>query len=180
MCCCSVHGSVVDTCPTNRVAELGPPHPDTLKLVYTSLGYHGVLCSVTTSGGHWLTLVGVPVSHSNELLGASYQVYLHSETNDALLRTVDSPGAALARRDNRANDISLLTAETRHVFRQRMHQEHPSPWWCCCVAIRTHYAVVPALVIQNDYKTAAYMLAVSVFVVAGSRRLAGRYLSHWT
>ena len=78
--CCSVDCSVVDICPTNRVAEPNASHPDTLEFVYdaySSLRFRSVLSSVPTSGGRWLTLVGVPISYSSELLGASYQVYRH-------------------------------------------------------------------------------------------------------
>ena len=43
----------------------------------------------TTHGGDWLTLTGVPVHQANELLGASYQLYRHTGTNDtAILRTI--------------------------------------------------------------------------------------------
>ncbi|KAF8266009.1 subtilisin-like protein [Lactarius quietus] len=73
-----------------QVAELVAPHPNTLELVYSWLEHHGVpFSSVSrTHGGSWLTLTGIPVSRANELLGASYQVYRHSETKDCVLRTV--------------------------------------------------------------------------------------------
>ena len=38
--------------------------------------------------GNWLTLTGLPVSKANKLLGASYQLYWHAETNEAIVRTV--------------------------------------------------------------------------------------------
>ena len=42
-----------------------------------------------TQGGSGLTLTGVPVSKANEMLGASYQIYRHTGTNDStILRTV--------------------------------------------------------------------------------------------
>ncbi|KAH9031560.1 subtilisin-like protein [Lactarius hengduanensis] len=40
------------------------------------------------TAANWLTLVGVPVSKANDLLGASYQLYRHAETNDTVLRTI--------------------------------------------------------------------------------------------
>ena len=42
----------------------------------------------TTHGGAWLTVSGVLVSQANEFLGASYQLYRHTETNDTIIRTV--------------------------------------------------------------------------------------------
>ncbi|KAH8999298.1 hypothetical protein EDB92DRAFT_1833477 [Lactarius akahatsu] len=41
-----------------------------------------------THGGSWLTVTGVPVSQTNELLGASYELYWRTGTNDTtILRT---------------------------------------------------------------------------------------------
>jgi tripeptidyl-peptidase-1 len=73
-----------------QVAQLVAPHTDTLKLVSLWLGYNGVPASSisTTHGGGWLTVAGMPVSKSNELLGASYQLYYHAGTNKTVLRTV--------------------------------------------------------------------------------------------
>ncbi len=74
-----------------QVAQLVEPHPDTLELVHSWLAHHGVPSSSisTTHGGSWLTLTGVPVSQANELLGASYQLYRRTGTNDTtILRTV--------------------------------------------------------------------------------------------
>ncbi|KAI9439772.1 subtilisin-like protein [Lactarius indigo] len=71
-----------------QVAELVMPHPDTLKLVNSWLKYHGVPPSVSlTHGGNWLTLTGMSVSKANDLLGASYQLYRHTETNETIVRT---------------------------------------------------------------------------------------------
>ena len=41
-----------------------------------------------THGGSWLKVTGVSVFQANQLLGASYQHYRHSETNDTILRTM--------------------------------------------------------------------------------------------
>ncbi|KAF8266337.1 peptidase S8/S53 domain-containing protein [Lactarius quietus] len=73
-----------------QVAELLAPHPDTLELVSLWLEHRGVSSSIisTTQGGSWLTLTGVPVPQANDLLGASFQLYQHTETNDIVLRTV--------------------------------------------------------------------------------------------
>ncbi|KAH8990283.1 subtilisin-like protein [Lactarius akahatsu] len=72
-----------------QVAELVMPHPHTLELVKSWLKYHGVPSSASlTHGGNWLTLTGVSVSKANDLLGASYQLYRHTETKEIIIRTV--------------------------------------------------------------------------------------------
>ncbi|KAH9014657.1 subtilisin-like protein [Lactarius pseudohatsudake] len=74
-----------------QVAKLVAPHPETLDLVSSWLEHYSVpTSSVSTShGGGWITVAGVPVSQANELLGASYQLYRRTGTNDtAILRTV--------------------------------------------------------------------------------------------
>ncbi|KAH8995019.1 subtilisin-like protein [Lactarius akahatsu] len=74
-----------------QVAQLVAPHTETLELVNSWLEYHGVPSSTIslTHGGSWLTLTGVPVSKANEMLGASYQLYRPTGTNDTIiLRTV--------------------------------------------------------------------------------------------
>ena len=73
-----------------QVSQLVAPHQDTLDLVYSWLKFHSVPpSSISTShSGNWLTLTGVPVSQANELLGASYQLYRHTGTNETILRTV--------------------------------------------------------------------------------------------
>ncbi|KAF8267641.1 Pro-kumamolisin, activation domain-containing protein [Lactarius quietus] len=74
-----------------QVAELVAPHPHTLELIYSWLGHHDVpLFSISTlhSGG-CLKVTGVPVPQANELLGASYQLYWRTGTNEtAILRTI--------------------------------------------------------------------------------------------
>ncbi|KAH8982268.1 subtilisin-like protein [Lactarius akahatsu] len=74
-----------------QVAQLVAPHTHPLDLINSWLAHHGVpTSSISTShGGGWLTLAGVPVSQANKLLGASYQLYRHTGTNDTtILRTV--------------------------------------------------------------------------------------------
>ena len=73
-----------------QVSELVAPHPDTLELVISWLEYNGVPPSSisTTHGGEWLTVIEVPVSQADNILGASYQLYCHAKTNDIILRTV--------------------------------------------------------------------------------------------
>ncbi|KAH8990281.1 subtilisin-like protein [Lactarius akahatsu] len=73
-----------------QVAEHVMPHPHSLELVKSWLIFHGVLpSSISVShGGNWLTLTGVSVSKANDLLGASYQLYRHAETNETIVRTI--------------------------------------------------------------------------------------------
>ncbi|KAH9033855.1 subtilisin-like protein [Lactarius hengduanensis] len=73
-----------------QVAEVVAPHPDTLDLVSSWLKHWGIpSSSVSTAlGGNWLKVVGVSVSQANDILGASYQLYQHVETNDAVIRTM--------------------------------------------------------------------------------------------
>ncbi|KAI0284762.1 subtilisin-like protein [Russula brevipes] len=59
-----------------QVAELVAPHPDTLQLVGSWLAHHGIPSS------------SISTTHANTLLGASYQLYCHLETNETILRTI--------------------------------------------------------------------------------------------
>ncbi|KAF8266324.1 subtilisin-like protein [Lactarius quietus] len=74
----------------DQVAELVAPHPHTFKLVNAWLEHHGVpSSSISTShSGNWLTLTRVPLSKANDLLSASYQYFLHAETNETIIRTL--------------------------------------------------------------------------------------------
>ncbi|KAH9167160.1 subtilisin-like protein [Lactarius sanguifluus] len=73
-----------------EVAELVAPPSDVLELANAWLDHYGVHPSSisTKHGGSWLTLTGVPISRANEFLRASYQLYQHIGTNDAVLRTL--------------------------------------------------------------------------------------------
>jgi tripeptidyl-peptidase-1 len=73
-----------------QVAEIVRPNPDTLELIHAWLEYHGIRSSSisTTHGGGWLTVADMLVSQANKLLGASYQLYRNSKTNDTIVRTV--------------------------------------------------------------------------------------------
>lgn len=66
------------------------PHPDTAELIGSWLGHHDVPTSLVSisHGGCWLTLSGVPVAQADALLGASYRLYRHTETNETVLRTI--------------------------------------------------------------------------------------------
>ncbi|KAH9168156.1 subtilisin-like protein [Lactarius sanguifluus] len=72
-----------------QVADLVAPHTDTLELIDTWLEHLGIPpSSVSRTLGSWLTLTAVPVSQANDILGASYQLYNHVETNHTVLRTI--------------------------------------------------------------------------------------------
>ncbi|KAH8983902.1 subtilisin-like protein [Lactarius hatsudake] len=73
-----------------HVAELVSPPSGTLELVNSWLEHHGVPSSSVsmTHGGTTLTLSGVSIIRANALLGASYQLYRHVETNETVVRTV--------------------------------------------------------------------------------------------
>ncbi|KAH9053815.1 peptidase S8/S53 domain-containing protein [Lactarius vividus] len=73
-----------------QVADIVAPHPDTVQLVHSWLEHHRIASfSVSvTHGGSFLTVAGVPVSQANELLGASYQLYRHTKTNETIVRTL--------------------------------------------------------------------------------------------
>ncbi|KAH9031607.1 subtilisin-like protein [Lactarius deliciosus] len=73
-----------------QVADIVAPHPDTVQLVHSWLEHHRVTSSSVsvTHGGSFLTVTGVTVSQANDLLGASYQLYTHTKTNETIVRTL--------------------------------------------------------------------------------------------
>ncbi|KAH9163946.1 subtilisin-like protein [Lactarius sanguifluus] len=82
--------ALIDTLYQEQVADLVSPPPGTLELIHSWLEYHGVPSSSVsmTHGGTTLTLSGVSIIQANALLGASYQLYMHVETNETVVRTV--------------------------------------------------------------------------------------------
>ncbi|KAH9163948.1 subtilisin-like protein [Lactarius sanguifluus] len=82
--------ALIDTLYQDQVADLVSPPPRTLELVNSWLEYHGVPSSSAsmTHSGTTLTLSGVSIIQANALLGASYQLYRHVETNETVVRTV--------------------------------------------------------------------------------------------
>ncbi|KAH9171769.1 subtilisin-like protein [Lactarius sanguifluus] len=74
-----------------QVADIVAPHPDTVQLVHSWLEHHHVTSSPVsvTHGGSFLAVTGVSVSQANDLLGASYQLYTHTETNETIVRTLE-------------------------------------------------------------------------------------------
>ncbi|KAH9021589.1 peptidase S8/S53 domain-containing protein [Lactarius hengduanensis] len=73
-----------------QVADIVAPHPDTVQLVHSWLEHYYVTPSSVsvTNGGSFLTVTGVSVSQANDLLGASYQLYTHTKTNETIVRTL--------------------------------------------------------------------------------------------
>ena len=73
-----------------QVTELVRPHSETLKLVRAWLVHHGIRSSSvsTTDGGAWLKVTDVLVSQASRLLGASYQLYRNTKTNETIISTV--------------------------------------------------------------------------------------------
>ncbi|KAH9160873.1 Pro-kumamolisin, activation domain-containing protein [Lactarius sanguifluus] len=73
-----------------QVADIVAPHPDTVQLVHSWFEHHRVPSSSVsvTHGGSFLTVTGVSVSQANDLLGASYQLYTHTKTNETIVRTL--------------------------------------------------------------------------------------------
>ncbi|KAH8983975.1 peptidase S8/S53 domain-containing protein [Lactarius hatsudake] len=73
-----------------QVADIVAPHPYTIQLAHSWLEYHRVLSSSisVTHGGSFLTVTGASVSQANDLLGASYQLYTHTKTNETIIRTL--------------------------------------------------------------------------------------------
>ncbi|KAH9012365.1 subtilisin-like protein [Lactarius pseudohatsudake] len=73
-----------------QVADIVAPHPYTVQLVHSWLEHHRVASSSVsvTHGGSFLTVTAVSVSQANDLLGASYQLYTHTKTNETIVRTL--------------------------------------------------------------------------------------------
>ncbi|KAH9162590.1 subtilisin-like protein [Lactarius sanguifluus] len=73
-----------------QVADIVAPHPDTVQLVHSWLEHHRVPSSSVsvTNGGSFLSVTGASVSQANGLLGASYQLYTHTKTNETIVRTL--------------------------------------------------------------------------------------------
>ncbi|KAH8981701.1 peptidase S8/S53 domain-containing protein [Lactarius akahatsu] len=73
-----------------QVTDLVAPHPDTIQLVHSWLEHHRITSSSVsvTHGGSFLTVTAVSVSQANDLLGASYQLYTHTKTNETIVRTL--------------------------------------------------------------------------------------------
>ncbi|KAF8265630.1 subtilisin-like protein [Lactarius quietus] len=117
-----------------QVAQLVAPHPDTLQLINSWLEHHHIPPSAVsmTHGGSWLTVTGVPVSRANQMLGASYQLYRRSGTNDTtILRTIGYALPAMLHKHVRTvvpttyftSTRTLRKSSRRHSVRAAAHTE---------------------------------------------------------
>lgn len=70
--------------------------------------------------GNLLTLTGVSVSEVNDLLGASYKLYRHSETNETILRTL---GYSLP--EGLHSLVQTVLTPTTHFASQRTLSQTP-------------------------------------------------------
>ncbi|KAF8258637.1 peptidase S8/S53 domain-containing protein [Lactarius quietus] len=82
--------ALTDALYEEQVAELVAPHPNTLELVNSWLEHHRIPTSSVsvTHGGGTLMLRDVSVTQANTLLGASYRLYKHIYSSEAIVRTV--------------------------------------------------------------------------------------------
>src|SRR6266702_8574848 len=155
-----------------QVAELVRPHPDTLELVSSWLVHHGVRSSSvsTTHGGAWLTVTDVLVSQANRLLGASYQLYRHAETNDTIIRTVGYalPAAlhthiqAVAPTTDFTSTRVLRQTARRHSFGAAAAQaEMASGKLVTVLSSRDDEDEVKPSYLRGLYKTSAYVPAAT-------------------
>ncbi|KAF8258883.1 subtilisin-like protein [Lactarius quietus] len=102
-----------------QVAQLVAPHPDTLQLINSWLEHHHIPPSAVsmTHGGSWLTVTDVPVSRANAMLGASYQLFRPSGTNDtAILRTIGYALPALLHKHVRTVVPTTCFSSTRPLW----------------------------------------------------------------
>ena len=159
-----------------HVAQLVAPHQDTLELVHSWLRNHDVPSSSIsmTHGGRWLTLTGVPVSQANELLGASYQLYRHTGTNDtAILRTI---GYSLPEVLHAHVQTVVPTTyfSTRPLW--QIPQKRPVNTTADMVPRELVNEVTPSF-LRSLYRTATYVPNGTALNVLGVTALLGQYPS---
>ncbi|KAF8268692.1 subtilisin-like protein [Lactarius quietus] len=160
-----------------QVAELVAPHPDTLKLVESWLGHHGVsLSNVSRShGGGWLTVTGVPVSKANDLLGASYHLFQHAETKETIIRTLSYALPSALHRHVQT------VAPTTYFGSPGTLQQKPLVHHGGAVATRAPSGgprfIIPTL-LRSMYKSEEYVPAATDRNVLGIAGFHGQYASH--
>ncbi len=151
-----------------QVAQLVAPHPDTFELINSWLEHHGVPSSSisTTQGGSWLMLTGVPVSQANELLGASYQLYRRTGTNDtAILRTIGYALPAVLHTHVQtvvpttyfASTLTLWQTPQRRSFGEITDMASREP----VTVLSSRYDEVTPSYLRSLYRTAAYVPAAT-------------------
>ncbi|KAH8978301.1 subtilisin-like protein [Lactarius deliciosus] len=158
-----------------QVAQLVAPHTGSLELINSWLEHHGVPSSTIsmTHGSSWLTLTDVPVSQANELLGASYQLYRPTGTNDSIiLRTVGYalPAVLHAHVQTVVPTTCFACTRTRRQTRRGGSLEATIEMASRSVLrSRDDHGVTPS-VLRSLYGTAAYVPAATdqnVLAVAG-------------
>ncbi|KAH8982180.1 subtilisin-like protein [Lactarius hatsudake] len=158
-----------------QVAQLVAPHTESLELINSWLEHHGVPSSTMsmTHGGSWLTLTGVPVSQANELLGASYQLYRPTGTNDSIiLRTVGYalPAVLHAHVQTVVPTTCFTSMGTRRqTIRRRTLEATGDMASRSVLRSRDDHGVTPS-VLRFLYRTAPYVPAATdrnVLAVAG-------------
>ncbi|KAH9063919.1 subtilisin-like protein [Lactarius vividus] len=158
-----------------QVAQLVAPHTETLGLINSWLEHHGVPSSTIsmTHGSSWLTLTGVPVSQANELLGASYQLYRPTGTNDtSILRTVGYALPAVLHTHVQTVIPTTCFASTRtrrQTPRRRTLEATTDMASRTALQSRDGHEVTPSE-LRSLYRTAAYVPAATdrnVLAVAG-------------
>jgi tripeptidyl-peptidase-1 len=112
-----------------QVAELVRPHPDTLELVGSWLVHHGIRSSSVsrTHGGAWLTVTNVLISQANQLLGASYQLYRNTKTNETIISAVGySLPAVLHAHIKSVAPMTYVASVMRQTLRRRSFGAAPA------------------------------------------------------
>lgn len=157
-----------------QVADLVAPHPDTLELVISWFEHHGISSSSVsrTHGGGWLTASKVPVTQANRLLGASYQLYRHTATNETvvILRTASYslPTALHAHVQSVApttyfDSPRLLRQRPRKRSRGKedMAMENVTTSGALATVLRRDDGFIKPEILRSLYKTFAYVPAAA-------------------
>jgi tripeptidyl-peptidase-1 len=160
----------------DEVAELVRPYPESLELISAWLVHHGIRPAYVSQahGGAWLKVTDVLVSQANHLLGASYQLYRNTETNDMIIRTVGYALPAVLHPHIQAVAPTTYFASTQatgQTLRRRSFGAAPAPAasgkLVTSLSSRIDEEEVEPPFLRSLYKTVAYMPHV-----AGQNRLA--------
>jgi tripeptidyl-peptidase-1 len=174
-----------------QVAELVRPHPETLELIGDWLKFHGIKSSSisTSHGGGWLTVTNVLVSKADQLLGASYQLYRNTKTNDTTVRTVGYALPAVLHTHIQAVAPTTYFASkraTRQTPRRRSFGTAPAQAQALS-SRENEFEVVPEF-LQWLYRTLAYvpiatdqnrLAVVGVFLEGLPRQSLNNTEAHW-
>ncbi|KAH9027939.1 subtilisin-like protein [Lactarius pseudohatsudake] len=142
-----------------QVAEVVAPHQDTLDLVNSWLEHYDIPSSSIsmTLGGNWLMVVGVSVPQANRILGASYQLYQHVETNDTVLRTISySLPEALHGHVQTIVPTTYFSSPLTEAMRPQMYPSTGVEAQAKAVLSRREEGVTPSY-LRSLYKTLGYV-----------------------